>query len=401
MNTKMISHSLVTPTRSRTASRLIRMLQESETAIGDLIPSERALAEKLQTSRTTVRQVFEEFKRKGHFRKTANGRQILAKQFTGNLAGPGFMRRTIAIVTSFEIDFEVGRSGHRGFLAFAGAEALQQIRASSRHALVFQPSDEPDGGIADLVDNSPAGVLLVLPPQHSAACQSWAASLRAAAIPVVALGPGSDLPDIDTVDSDHCNGACQLTRHLIGQGCRHILRYLGPKKDDGDLSWWQHARNSGHEMACQEAGVSVMPPLRGLPLAGAPGSSLGESFEDRVTWMVGQLFPLLHNVDNDKQPDAIMVPSDGDVIPVAAACRRFGLIPGEDILVVGYDNYWAGVPERDFDSAVPSATIDRNLSEVGCRMVELLVQRIEGNETGPPRHVLVEPQLVVLSEDNS
>ena len=68
------------------------------------------------------------------------------------------------------------------------------------------------------------------------------------------------------------------------------------------------------------------------------------------------------------------------------------------MLVVGYDNYWSDVPERQFESAPPAATVDKRNLETGRTLVELLEQRVTGQLSAEPQHRVVEPELLVMEQ---
>jgi DNA-binding LacI/PurR family transcriptional regulator len=90
-------------------------------------------------------------------------------------------------------------------------------------------------------------------------------------------------------------------------------------------------------------------------------------------------------------PDAVMAASDGPANIVAAALRLFGKVPGRDVLVTGYDNYWKGLS----DQAAPAATVDKRNGEIGRALVDLVLARAAGKLTvGQPEHRLVAPRLV-------
>jgi len=92
----------------------------------------------------------------------------------------------------------------------------------------------------------------------------------------------------------------------------------------------------------------------------------------------------------------VMLASDGEVPPAAAACRLLGKRPREDVYLVGYDNYWSGTPWRPFEACGPQATVDKLNYQCGQEMVRLLMERVQGRLPGAKQCRVIEPKLVVL-----
>ena len=70
--------------------------------------------------------------------------------------------------------------------------------------------------------------------------------------------------------------------------------------------------------------------------------------------------------------------------------------PNHDVLLAGYDHYWADVPERQYEATPPVATIDKLNARMGEQLVALLRQRVAGELPDAPQCRLVPPQLIVL-----
>ncbi len=90
-----------------------------------------------------------------------------------------------------------------------------------------------------------------------------------------------------------------------------------------------------------------------------------------------------------------MVSTDCDALLALAACRILGRT---DIRVTGYDNYWEELHERQWEPAIPFATIDKNNHRLGQEMAALLFQRLAGRQLSPGPHCQFLKQRLVLSE---
>lgn len=205
-------------------------------------------------------------------------------------------------------------------------------------------------------------------------------------IPVVAYGDHEKFKDIDRVSSDHEGGSYELASALIKSGRRKIMMILG----SGDLRYWVKGRITGYERAMREAGLEPMPPLAESPV-GVGISDLREAWTVMSRYHAGCLteYFSVHG-----RPDVIMALSDGGIFSVSTACRILGVVPGKDIEIVGYDNYWQECPERAFESYVPAMTVDKRNLEMGHEMVRLLFQRRNGELPKQPQLRLVRPELV-------
>jgi DNA-binding LacI/PurR family transcriptional regulator len=109
--------------------------------------------------------------------------------------------------------------------------------------------------------------------------------------------------------------------------------------------------------------------------------------------MAGHLAPYL---TGDESIDALIAVTDGEVYVLAAACRLLGKEPNKDVLLVGYDHYWEDAAEREMESVVPVATIDKRNPELGAALVQLLSERIESQSPHNAPHCrTLAPHLVV------
>jgi DNA-binding LacI/PurR family transcriptional regulator len=90
------------------------------------------------------------------------------------------------------------------------------------------------------------------------------------------------------------------------------------------------------------------------------------------------------------RPTAFAAANDIAAIALIEAVERLGASVPHDLSVVGFDGITLGGLSRIGLTTV-AAPRDR-MAETGMR---LLMDRIEGEATEPPRHVLLEPRLVV------
>jgi DNA-binding LacI/PurR family transcriptional regulator len=91
------------------------------------------------------------------------------------------------------------------------------------------------------------------------------------------------------------------------------------------------------------------------------------------------------------------VGSDREVFITAAACRLFGVEPGRDLVIVGYDNYWRRCMERQYEPYIPAATVDKHNEKMGGELVRLLLDRVADRLPPEPQTRVIPPQLVITS----
>ncbi|WP_438449381.1 LacI family DNA-binding transcriptional regulator [Gorillibacterium sp. sgz5001074] len=157
------------------------------------------------------------------------------------------------------------------------------------------------------------------------------------------------------VDADHEEGSYQAVRHLLSLGAERI----------GFINGGAHYSNSrdrleGYRRALREAGRTPDPALMA---EGNYSRRSGLSAAERLRDRLGQL-------------DAVFAANDRMAIGFMQGIRSFGVVPGRDIRVAGYD---------DSDGASltdpPLTTVHVPFYEMGRRAAERV---LELAEKGPP-----------------
>jgi LacI family transcriptional regulator len=199
-------------------------------------------------------------------------------------------------------------------------------------------------------------------------------ALVAAGVPVVLIdrhsGKAADL--VDTVFVDNFAGGYAAARHLVSLGHRRLAAISGPVTVNVATE-----RLAGFEAGLGAAGLHLDP---AMVRAGDFKQASG----------VAQMQSLL--ASHGAQLDAVFVANDLMTLGALEAIHAAGLrIPG-DVSVVGFDDMpWAASLNP------PLTTVGQpgvEMGEIACR---LLLERLGQHRTAPPRHVLLQPQLVVRS----
>ena len=197
------------------------------------------------------------------------------------------------------------------------------------------------------------GVLLIGQQDQPDAIDAVAAQYR----PMVVWGGHREGQRACTVGTDNFKGGTLAASHLIERGCRHLAFVA----DIRPLEMAQ--RLAGVREAVAQAGGGVR-----LTVVSAKGQ-------------------LRETLAAAERPDGIVAGSDAIATSILVKFGGEDLRVPEDIKVIGYDGLAIGN-----SVATRLTTIDQQI-EVGARhMVDLLLRRIAGEDTGS---VILEPTLLV------
>jgi DNA-binding LacI/PurR family transcriptional regulator len=187
--------------------------------------------------------------------------------------------------------------------------------------------------------------------------------------PFVAFGRANEDWDFPYVDVDGAAGVRQGVAHLLSLGHERI----------GFIGWPEtslvgHYRYQGYVTALQEAGMSYDPAwiIRTEHSEGAGRGAMRR----------------LLDLASDVRPTAVVAVSDLMAIGAMNAIYEAGLRPGTDVAVVGFDD----IPTAQY-LRPPLTTLRQPISEVGERVVDMLLKRIQGEEL-TERTVLLAPRLI-------
>jgi len=361
-------------------------IANGELALGEPLPSERALAERLHVSRKTVRAAFSDMTRRCMIQKPANGRFRHVTSAGANsgeaAARHDLMTNTVVILGADDVSHQPAYTGTVNSIHYTAARLLAQ---AGHHVLALNPKGADLREGSSLALARPLGVMVAWDTGESTRGQTVLAECQGYGVPVVAFGNGPGLADVDRVDTSHEHGAQALTRHLLGLGRQRIQRVWCLS---GDRHWLQQ-RDAGHEQAMREAGLPVLPSVR-MPSLDANSR---EEFDHNVRLLAGYLSEY---VIGPHPVDALMLVTDAHAIHAAAALRLLGKEPNRDLPIVGYDNTCMVCPEGAWERARPVATVDKRNDDIARNLVELLLERINGKLPQEPQCRVVEPEMVAI-----
>lgn len=228
--------------------------------------------------------------------------------------------------------------------------------------------DEAARRIPTLCDGRIDGMILVAPRLPSDV-SLW----MPAGIPFVSVHADRTIAGVVNVQSDDEAGAFAMVSHLLALGHRRILHVGGPVGVTG-----AEQRIEGYLRAHAAAGVK--PP---------PGHVLRSPFTTEGGRQTLQGW--LRSCRGDPWPQAVFAANDAIALGCIETLAARGLRVPADVSVVGFDDSLLA-------RAAQIATVRQPLREIGCRALEVLVQRVEAQQArrgwqGP--HSIVLPSTVV------
>jgi len=368
---------------------VIRWIQSSERDAAEPLPSERELAEQLRVSRSTVRAALQDLTSGGLIDVSESGRfrRVVPSTAQGNRpsgkALNSLLQNTVVVVGNPVPRDVAPPTGWDGSIQY---NATRVIESAGLHVLSLNVATTTDDEVTGLAIARPKGALLTYLAGESAVGRRFATSLYERSIPIVTYGGDAIAIPHDAVTSDHASGSEQLTRLLAARGCHRVLRlWLVDKSHE-----WVRQRDIGHERALVDLGIDALPAIR-LAHTG-PDHPDAEGFAHQARVIAGYL---AEHVLGPNPIDGLMLATDCHAVRAAAALRLLGKEPNRDVMLVGYDNSAADCTDRQYESTMPVATIDKNNPAIAAALVDLLQKRIAGTLPVEAQRRRVEPRLVI------
>jgi DNA-binding LacI/PurR family transcriptional regulator len=191
-------------------------------------------------------------------------------------------------------------------------------------------------------------------------------SLAAEGLPFCVVNQHYADEEFHEVDADHVEGSYSAVKHLLDQGARRIAFINGS-------SHYSNSRDrlEGYQMAIREEGLEELPELL---IEGNYSRRSGAEAAVRLQDRIGSI-------------DAVFAANDRMAIGFMQGIRSFGVEPGRDLPVVGYDNSdGASLTNPPLTTVhVPFYEMGRLAAE---RVLELISEEHEESGKGPVREKL-------------
>jgi DNA-binding LacI/PurR family transcriptional regulator len=353
-------------------------------ARGDLtrgapLPPMRRLAQTLAVDKATVCRALSSLQDDGLVRR--QGRRLhVSDKAAPATDQPGVLGNTVLIVTAADLKADQVRSSWLGKVTEG---LLGEAHDQHCNAMVVHPG-RLDSELPRLVAARPMGIVLLGVDRDAQTLPQ----LEATGLPVVLYGDEFEAHGHDMITPDHVRGTAELTRWLIEHGCRRILRVWSHRSSTRQRPIWLGHRDQGFEQAVTEAGLPLLPPVEFIRHDLAAVKE--DHFDHRVREVAGRL---VEHLVGPEPVDAIVLPTDGMVPEVAAACRLFGKEPNKDVLIAGYDNDWSQAVHRDREQTPPAVTTDHDTVHLGQALMQTLLRRAK-DPAAPPQRIALPPRVV-------
>ena len=366
--------------------RYLRDSLSDQWSVGDRLPSEVELAEHLGVARGTVRSALKQLESEGLLAAARGAGRVVraapapaapdAAASPALAAAGALMRQSVVFA----------RYPERPVANNAPAVERAILDAFAGRGNPLLAVDIARVGEADL-DHLAAGRPLGVVAPHDAVDHDDTLAklvrLADAGVHVVVQGDGPRLLRFDRVISDHAAGMALLVDHLRGRGCRRMVQVRshvaggptavgsGGRGPYATLAYWAATRYAEFDRLAVGPGGDGRTFTYDLsPFGHRHEADDAAEFERLSRVMAGVLVEHLAGPD---RADALLFDTDFVCFYAAAAVRLFGLEPGRDVLIAGYDDYWSTSPLRRFESAVPDVTVDKDETAAGETLADLLL----------------------------
>jgi DNA-binding LacI/PurR family transcriptional regulator len=340
----------------RLAEQLRLSIKAGEYSVAAAMPSERSLTQSSGLSRTTVRRALQILEQEG-FVERVSGSGTYVRGFASSPA------------TQSMLGFVVPNLVNPYYGQMADAIALHS-KAQNYQFLVGRSNYASSGEanhIFQFAENSAVKGVLVVPSWQEPPLDAYH-HLDRKKIPYVFISRQQEGIAGDAVIPDREQGAMEVVQHLITLGHRKIayIRGVPPQIDFHYL---------GYLRALQGAGIPIDQELI---------VSIESAQEDAGREGMRQL--LARNVPFT----AVFARNDLTAIGVLQELSRAGLAVPDRVSLVGFDNTPIGTHLQPM-----LTTVNTSVEEISRLALLLLLDRIEGRYSGPPRQVVIRTELII------
>ena len=236
------------------------------------------------------------------------------------------------------------------------------------HVFLCNTDEDPareDAYVTELSNKRVDGLIVA----SAASRRNHARRLRLEDIPFVFMDREVEDIEADVIRVDNYLGTRMIAEHLVSLGHERIGMISGPTdKSSG------YERHQGLKLALSNLGVDLDDSLVRF------GDFRSPSGRTEATDLL----------ELSEPPTALVVANNQMTLGALLAIRDLALKVPDDVSVVGFDDMeWAPLVDP------PLTALAQPTYEMGARAVEMLLQRIRGDEKGLPKRVFIEPELVV------
>ncbi len=183
-------------------------------------------------------------------------------------------------------------------------------------------------------------------------------------LPIVLIGQNIPSLGVDSVHVDDCLGGYQVTEHFLSLGHQTIAVFAENTRSSKE-------RLHGYRQAIKDAGLEYNESL--VFVCDSTVSS--KHFAKQTLGLINR-------------PTAIFACNDLLAVGIMQGAKERGLRVPHDLSIIGFDNT---ILSRSIDP--PLTSVDQPIEEMGRQGIDLLIERIEGNEK-TKRQVILFPKVI-------
>lgn len=366
------------PNYQRTRKWLVDYISEHKLEAGNKLPSERDLASDLGLSRSTVARAVSELIKDG---------VLVRKNRVGTYVGGAAPRQssthtgTIGIIMPWLSPGEVqgGQVGSDNAVApVAGHSISSQIlqgvipvlkEAGYRLVLHSNSSVSDEIDLARNLSNEGLDGAIIVPTVTWGTERIYMEVARSG-LPVVLLDRYFPNCPLDRVVTDNYVGAMKAVEYLIERGHTRIAHFTSFDCITSIID-----RQSGYRAALENAGIVYDEDI-----------VCGPQLLQQKQWDVR--YALEHCLRMPDPITAVFCLNDNAIMATLQAANKLGVRIPEDLTVAGFFDYSMPVGME-----IPFIRVVQNKIEMGRAAAKLLLERIAGDKSESPRHILVPAEL--------
>lgn len=367
---------------SDAAGRLRTLLREAGLRIGDKLPGERELADRLGLGRTALRPLLESLENEGALERRPQSGTFLVR-----VPAPGVAGTTVALIAPFRGTGQPEDAMNAQWLyRVVSAFERTAVPAGARVLLLDQSPRIPDTcSVKDLaLEAAAAGAhaaVLIHPFGSRGKIAHALALLHDRGIHPIVVSSRSYPGLASQVYFDSGWGAYLATRFLIRQGHRRIGFAGAPSGHE-----WVQDRLAGYRNALEAAEIAEEEAWVCLP---EEGERLACAADGTAAWNRWNALP------TSQRPTAVAAANDAVALGIIEAAQRDGISIPDALSVIGFDNDPAALlaslttlerPTETLGETVAQVTLEQlargaEATTVSLRLRPVLIER---RSVGPP-----------------
>lgn len=336
--------TLFTETRTYILDRMRELLAAGVRKM----PTEKALASEVLASYATVRLVMKELESEGFIRRIRGSGTYLEPRAETLLEEASWPRLRL---------FSSPLTGNReaNYADWLVDEIKRQARRARRRVVHSQvrSHDEFLAGLDSPAE--PGDAVVYLPPTEAFTMRQLGELGRHDELPFIVIDCELGNINISNITSDNRRGGMLAARALLEGGCRNLAVLL--------------CEPMLRQISQRLLGFRETVELSGI-VPDMIDCKVGNE-DDRDTLSYNKMLAVLRA---GKRPDGVFAISDSGALAACRAIRDFGLEPGRDIALVGFDGLPAGRKNNP-----PLATIAQPVEAIGREIFQMLEQWRKGH----------------------